>query len=368
MLDGIFAVQQGLLRKIMDKTTRANEKQLNKEFRKKYGMFRHPLMADIFDVFEGSRAVPNGRTPFNDEIKVVKDVVYKSVNGEDLVMDVYLPTLKLDKHPVVLDIPGGGWMIHNRNRRDGYARLYATMGAVVFVIEHRVSPAVFFPEHLIDVVDAINFLESVKDTYNLDLDKVTVTGDSSGGHLGSLLGVASVNEEYRKKLGLPEVKVKPARQIFISGAFSFDVMYRIPCTHLLIVRYYSGKLSRKAFRAWEFYRESDPYNFITADYPITYNNGGGLDFLCAGEAKRFSKALTKAGVRNDYYVGKNVLNNSHCYVLRLPFKPARQDMLKIMTWYRNEMLSLGIDLTEGHSRVKTFLDNYKKALKGKVKC
>ena len=352
----------------MDKTTRANERQLNKEFRKKYGMFRHPLMADVFDVFEGSRAVPNGRTPFNDEIKVVKDVVYKSVNGEDLVMDVYLPTLKLDKHPVVLDIPGGGWMIHNRHRRDGYARLYATMGAVVFVIEHRVSPAVFFPEHLIDVIDAINFLESVKDTYNLDLDKVTVTGDSSGGHLGSLLGVASVNEEYRKKLGLPEVKVKPARQIFISGAFSFDVMYRIPCTHLLIVRYYSGKLSRKAFRAWEFYRESDPYNFLTADYPITYNNGGGLDFLCAGEAKRFSKALTKAGVRNDYYVGKNVLNNSHCYVLRLPFKPARQDMLKIMTWYRDEMLSLGIDLTEGHRRVKTFLDNYKKALKGKVKC
>ena len=43
-------------------------------------------------------------------------------------------------------------------------------------------------------------------------------------------------------------------------------------------------------------------------------------------------------------------------------------MLKIMTWYRDEMLSLGIDLTEGHRRVKTFLDNYKKALKGKVKC
>lgn len=353
----------------MDKQARLEEKRLNKEFRKKYGMFRHPLMADVFDLFEGSRAEANGRTPFNQEVEVKKDVVYKTVDGEDLVLDIYLPTAKIEgKRPVVFDIPGGGWMIHNRHRRDGYARLFATMGAVVFVIEHRVSPQVFFPEHLIDVVDALNFLDTVKDEFNLDLDKVTVTGDSSGGHLGSLLGVASINSEYGQKLGLPELKVKPARQIFISGAFSFEVMYRIPCTHLLMVRYYCGQKSRKAFRNWEFYKESDPYNYLTADYPVTYNNGGALDFICAGEAKRMAKKLTAAGVRNDYYVCKNPLNNAHCYVLRIPFKPARRDMLKIMTWYRDEMLSLGIDMNEGYGRVKTFLDNYKKALKGKIKC
>lgn len=353
----------------MDKETRQRERQLNKEFRAQYGMFRHPLMADVFDLFEGSRAVANGRTPFNDEVKVIKDVVYKTVGGEDLVLDIYLPTTEVDgKRPVVFDIPGGGWMIHNRHRRDGYARLYATMGAVVFVIEHRVSPQVFFPDHLIDVVDALNYLDTVKDEYNLGLDKVTVTGDSSGGHLGSLLGVASINEEYRQKLGLPELKVKPARQIFISGAFSFEVMYRIPFTHLLMVRYYCGKNSRKAFRQWEFYKESDPYNYFTPDYPVTYNNGGALDFICAGEAKRMAKKLTKAGVRNDYYVCKNPLNNSHCYVLRIPYAPARRDMLKIMTWYRDEMMMLGTDMSAGYDRVHTFLTNYHKALRGKIKC
>ncbi len=353
----------------MDKETRKQERKLNKEFRKQYGMFRHPLMAGIFDFFEEDRARPNGRTPFNDEIKVVKDVVYKTVNGQNLVLDIYLPSKEIGaKHPVVFDIPGGGWMIHNRNRRDGYARLYATMGAVVFVIDHRLSPEIFFPEHLVDIVDALNFVETVADKYNLDLEKVTVTGDSSGGHLGACLGVASVNEEYRQKLGLPEMKVRPARNIFISGAFSFEVMYRIPCTHLLMVRYFCGKKSRKAFRNWELYKESIPYNYIDSNYPITYNNGGGLDALCLGEAKRMSKVLDEAGVRNDYCVGKNVLNNAHCYVLRIPFAPARRDMLKIMTWYRDEMCSLGTDLSAGYGRVKTFLENYKAALKGKVQC
>ena len=57
-----------------------------------------------------------------------------------------------------MDIPGGGWVIHNRHRRDGYARLYAALGAVVAVIDHRLCPRVLFPEDLKDCIDAYNFL------------------------------------------------------------------------------------------------------------------------------------------------------------------------------------------------------------------
>ena len=38
-----------------------------------------PLMAHIFDVVEESRARPNGKSPFVDEIKVIKDIEYKKV-------------------------------------------------------------------------------------------------------------------------------------------------------------------------------------------------------------------------------------------------------------------------------------------------
>ena len=85
-----------------------------------------PLMAHIFDVVEESRARPNGKSPFVDEIKVIKDIEYKRVGDTILYMDIYLPSRPVsEKLPVVMDIPGGGWVIHNRNRRDGYARLYA---------------------------------------------------------------------------------------------------------------------------------------------------------------------------------------------------------------------------------------------------
>lgn len=351
------------------KALKQESKRLEKGFRKEYGMMRRPFMAGVFDVVEEQRAVPNGRTPFNDEIKVEKDVVYKTVDGKNLCMDIYFPSRPVgEKSPVVLDIPGGGWMIHNRRRRDGYARCFAAMGAVVAVIDHRLCPEVFFPKDLEDCVDAYNFLCDHEDEYKIDKNNITLTGDSSGGHLAACMGCLSSSEDYRQKLALPKLKTKVANIITISGAFSFEVMYRIPCTHLFIVRYFSGMKSRKAFRNWEFYKESDPYNYLNPDFPETYNNGGATDPLCFGEANRMAKALDKAGVKNEYRVGKNPFNSAHCYVLRFPFAPARKDALALYAWYWQKQAEKGVNMADNFKRVEIFMNNYKKSLKGKIKC
>lgn len=183
------------------RTLKKESKRLEKDFRKDFGMFRRPIMADIFDFFEEARAVPNGRTPFNDEIKIEKDIVYKTIDGKQLLMDIYYPSRPIEgKSPCVMDIPGGGWMIHNRLRRDGYARCFAAMGAVVAVIDHRLCPEVFFPKDLEDCVDAYNFLCDNADRFGIDKDNITVTGDSSGGHLAACLGIVATDEEYAKSL------------------------------------------------------------------------------------------------------------------------------------------------------------------------
>lgn len=353
-----------------DKRTLKKEgKRLEKDFRKDFGMFRRPIMADIFDFFEEARAVPNGRTPFNDEIKIEKDIVYKTIDGKQLLMDIYYPSHPIEgKAPCVMDIPGGGWMIHNRLRRDGYARCFAAMGAVVAVIDHRLCPEVFFPKDLEDCVDAYNFLCDNADRFGIDKDNITVTGDSSGGHLAACFGIAATDEEYAKSLAISTPSTKPSGLIFVSGAFSFEVMYRIPLTNTLIVRYVSGQKSRKAFRKWEFYKQTNPYEYLNANLPPCYNSGGMTDFLCLGEAKRMGEALSKAGVKNEYTVGKNLFRSDHCYVLRFPFAPARKDALKLYDWYFRTQKDRGVDLSGGFERVKKFMTQYKKALKGEIEC
>lgn len=322
-----------------------------------------PVMSKVFDAVEKSRAIPNGRTPFDREIKVEKSVVYKSVGDTNLVLDVYYPCVPIMKtSPAVMVIPGGGWMIHNRERRDGYAKCFAALGATVFVIDHRLCPQVFFPDNLVDCIDAFNFIVENCKRFGIDPNNITVSGDSSGGHLCACMGCASSNAEYSLKLGLPKLKSKPANLIFISGAFSFDVMYRIPFTHLLIGRYVSGQRSRRSFRKWEYYKEINVYNYVNKDFPESYNNGGGTDPLCMGEAKRMAKRLDCAGVKNEYRIGKNVFNSGHCYVLRFPFSPARRDMLALYTWYVAKQRQKGCDLNVGYERVKRFFTQYKKSL------
>lgn len=351
------------------RTLKKESKRLEKDFRKDFGMFRRPIMADIFDFFEEARAVPNGRTPFNDEIKIEKDIVYKTIDGKQLLMDIYYPSHPIEgKAPCVMDIPGGGWMIHNRLRRDGYARCFAAMGAVVAVIDHRLCPEVFFPKDLEDCVDAYNFLCDNADRFGIDKDNITVTGDSSGGHLAACFGIAATDEEYAKSLAISTPSTKPSGLIFVSGAFSFEVMYRIPLTNTLIVRYVSGQKSRKAFRKWEFYKQTNPYEYLNANLPPCYNSGGMTDFLCLGEAKRMGEALSKAGVKNEYTVGKNLFRSDHCYVLRFPFAPARKDALKLYDWYFRTQKDRGVDLSDGFERVKKFMTQYKKALKGEIEC
>lgn len=325
---------------------------------------KKPIMANVFDVIEQARSFPNGRTPFDKEIIIHKNLVYKTVNGENLVFNVFFPSHRVgEKSPAVMIIPGGGWMITNIERRDGYARCFAELGAVVFVIEHRLCPAVAFPDNLIDCIDAYNFIVDHADEYGVDKDNITVTGDSSGGHLSACIGCACSNESYRQKLNLPELKTEPANLIFISGAFSFDVMYRIPFTHALIVRYVSGQPSRRTFREWEHYKEINVYNYIGKGFPECYNNGGMTDVLCFGEAKRMTKVLNKAGVKNEYRVGKNLFNSGHCYVLRFPFAPARRDMLALYAWFVEKQSERGVDMSNGYTRLNEFFKNYKRVLK-----
>lgn len=344
-------------------------KEERRAFSRERRLPKYPIMADIFDVAEEARSEPNSRTPFDGEVKILRDVVYKTINGQDLVMDIYLPPHPIaGRSPAVLDIPGGGWMIHNRPRRAGYARCFAAIGAVVAVIDHRLCPEVHFPDNLSDCVDAYNYLVTHADEYNLDPNNIVVTGDSSGGHMTACLGCAASSPAYVEKLGIAAPLTRPQGLIFISGAFNFERMYHIPMTNTLIVRYFSGQHSRKAFRRWQYYKESNPLNYLGPDYPECYNNGGATDLLCLGEAKYMAKQLNKHGVRNEVRVGTNIFNSAHCYVLRFPFAPARRDALDLYRWYAAKQQSLGVDVQAGFGRVETFLTHYDAVLHGDMEC
>lgn len=103
--------------------------------------------------------------------------------------------------PLVVDVPGSGW-----GGAEGYAHVpkmveLAKQGFVVASIAYRGTRKdnVRFPAAVQDTKEAIRFLRANAADFNVDINHVTLLGDSSGGH--TVAAAALTGEESRFNIG-----------------------------------------------------------------------------------------------------------------------------------------------------------------------
>jgi acetyl esterase/lipase len=91
------------------------------------------------------------------------------------------------KAPVLVQIPGGAWVIGMR-RPQGYPLMshLAARGWVCVSVGYRVSPIHTWPDHIVDVKRALAWVKENIAAYGGDPRFVAITGGSAGGHLSSL--------------------------------------------------------------------------------------------------------------------------------------------------------------------------------------
>jgi acetyl esterase/lipase len=91
------------------------------------------------------------------------------------------------KAPVLVQIPGGAWMIGMR-RPQGYPLMshMADLGWVCVSVGYRVSPLHTWPDHIVDTKRALAWVKEHIAEFGGDPDFVAITGGSAGGHLASL--------------------------------------------------------------------------------------------------------------------------------------------------------------------------------------
>jgi len=133
--------------------------------------------------------------------KVFRDVVYRTVNGVAVKMDIYYPEeICADSLAVAVYIHGGGWTGGDKATGEGMvdARTLLTHGFVVVSINYRLAPTYRFPAQIEDVKCAIRYLHANAERYHLDPERIGVFGSSAGGHLAALLGVADETAGFDK--------------------------------------------------------------------------------------------------------------------------------------------------------------------------
>ncbi len=128
-----------------------------------------------------------------------KDIIYKTVNDENLDLIFFLPKIKkYDKTPVMLYTHGGGWGKgdkYNILQRDFIETLQILTdnGIACASIEYRLTrPGISTAyDCVVDCKDAGRFLMKNAKEYGLDEKKIGVWGGSAGGHLSLMTALGT---------------------------------------------------------------------------------------------------------------------------------------------------------------------------------
>jgi acetyl esterase/lipase len=119
-------------------------------------------------------------------------------NGSDVVlrMDIVKPKAP-GRHPLVVYIPGGGFVVAAKIGAGRMRRYVAAAGYVVASIEYRTTrDGSTYVEGVADVRAAIAFLRAHADEYGIDPFRVAVWGESAGGYLASMVGVTNRDTRF----------------------------------------------------------------------------------------------------------------------------------------------------------------------------
>ena len=237
------------------------------------------------------------------------DIVYASIEGRDLVLDVYAPkSSPAELIPVVVWVHGGGW---RGGSKDGIRRSVPILshGLGLVSVGYRLSGEAKFPAAIADVKAAIRWVRANAPRYGFDPDRLGAWGSSAGGHLVALLGtaheVAEWDSMHEENAG---VSSRPTAVCNWFGPTDFLRMNDFP-----------GRIDHDAPDSPESLfigvpiqenpdktQRANPIRYVTPDDPPMLHMHGEKDgSVPYNQSELLHAALEKAGVESDLYMVKN---------------------------------------------------------------
>jgi len=294
-----------------------------------------------------------GHAPQNaksfDGITCIKDIAYGTANLQK--GDLYFKSglnKSGDKKPIVLYIHGGGFIKGDKKHRVTVSEYYANEDCFVFSINYRLPPEVDIFGQIADCVSALNYIETLAENYNIDLDNIFITGDSSGACQTTFLAAIKYDDELRVKLGCPEVKVDIKGLMLMSGIYDVEALVKhiklfgvIPQTAGMILNF-KLKSDLSNLQEYEFYEYMSPSKFVNSNWCPVFISWAEDDIFCKGQGEAMTDALKKNIENVSTYSAKGILNN-HCYHLFLKSNKYAEECMRKSVDFINEVKVLEKD-------------------------
>ncbi len=250
-----------------------------------------------------------------------EDVIYGRKDGTALTMDVFTP-MKESKGIGVIIVVSGGFVSRHEAIVPAFVRPLSDRGYTVFAVVHGSQPRYTLPEIIQDMNRAVRFIRYHAKDYEIDPDRLGVTGASAGGHLSLMLGTAGAEGDPNAKDPVDRVssRVQAVACLFPPTDFlnygkKGNEKIR-PTDHGPPFRAaFDYKEMDKESRMWvpitdpkrlqEIARQVSPISHVTPDDPPTLIIHGDADQLVPlQQSERIVEEFKKTGVQANLVVKK----------------------------------------------------------------
>lgn len=221
----------------------------------------------------------------------LEDIPYIDDGTNEHMLDVFYPENTKSPLPVIIDIHGGGLMMGDKDSNRVYASVLAKRGYTVVTLNYRLCPDVLYPSQVQDVSAAFKWIHDNARKYNINLDKVYVTGDSAGGNLAYYVPLVDSSEKLRQIYGVEPSGLSIDALGLVSGMYDMKNGVNSP----LISSYLGFDYKNAECYNYLQPQEALPLGKLPPCYVVTCSR----DFLHASSVM-FNEALNENGVKHTF--------------------------------------------------------------------
>ncbi|WP_370479123.1 alpha/beta hydrolase fold domain-containing protein [Tamlana flava] len=136
-----------------------------------------------------------GKDSLPANVVAYRDIVYTTLKdtpygARDLHLDIFSPE-KPGKYPALIMVHGGAWLSGDKSMQIPMAQKLASKGFVTVCVEYQLLLEAKYPAPVFNIKSAIRWMRANANTYNIDSNKIAISGCSAGGQLAMLVGLTN---------------------------------------------------------------------------------------------------------------------------------------------------------------------------------
>jgi len=230
----------------------------------------------------------------DEQYLIYPDVTYGVANNYTLKLDVWQRKDAKTPTPTLIYYHGGGWIWGDRTGATLFFLPYLEMGWNVINVEYRMASVSLAPAAVEDCRCALRWAVRNAKQYNIDTDKIVLTGHSAGGHLSLITGMLPEGTGLDNNCYGDE-KLKVAAIVNWYGVSDVTDLIQRPNQKNYAAMWIGSQPDQLAIA-----KRVSPLTYVRAGLPPIISIHGDLDDVVPYEqSTRLHKALTAAGVPNE---------------------------------------------------------------------